>query len=214
MALGLAPERPVLLVMGGSQGASGINDLILQALPTLLNASPDLQFIHLTGPNDVAKLQSGYDALKAKAVVRPFLTEMELALGAATVAVSRAGASSLAEIAAMRLPSVLIPYPTAADNHQFHNASAFVETGAALLLEQKGATGETLASLVLRLLADKPAHAAMSKALEHWHHANAAELIAERMIALVEAMHGGRWSRTGKSSESGVRVLRLTMPNV
>ena len=51
--------------------------------PLLLKASPDLQFIHLTGPNDVTKVQSGYDALKAKAVVRPFLTEMELALGAA-----------------------------------------------------------------------------------------------------------------------------------
>ena len=195
MALGLAPERPVLLVMGGSQGASGINDLVLQALPTLLKASPELQFIHLTGPSDVAKVQSGYDALKAKVVVRPFLTEMELALGAANVAVSRAGGSSLAEIAAMRLASILIPYPTAADNHQLHNARAYADTGAAFVLEQKGATSEALASLILRLLTDQPSHAAMAKALEPWHHANAAELIAERMIALVEAMHGGRWKR-------------------
>ena len=214
MALGLAPERPVLLVMGGSQGASGINDLVLQALPALLNASPELQFIHLTGPSDVVKVQSGYDAHKAKAIVRPFLTEMELALGAANVSVSRAGASSLAEIAAMRLPSILIPYPTAADNHQLHNANAYVETGAALLLGQNGATGESLASLVLRLLTDKPAHAAMTKALEHWHHTNAAELIAERMIARMEAMHGGRSKRTLKSNQPGVSLLRLTVPNV
>lgn len=213
MALGLAPERPVLLVMGGSQGASGINDLVLQALPALLKASPELQFIHLTGPGDVAKVQSGYDALKARAVVRPFLTEMELALGAANVSVSRAGASSLAELAAMRLPSVLIPYPTAADNHQLHNASAFVETSAALLLEQIGATGEALASLVLRLLMDKPAHVAMAKALDQWHHANAAELIAERMIARMEAMHGGRWKRTEVPKSSGSRVLHLAVPS-
>ena len=201
MALGLAPERPVLLVMGGSQGASGINDLVLQALPALLKASPDLQFIHLTGPGDVAKVQSGYDALKARAVVRPFLTEMELALGSANVAVSRAGGSSLAEMAAMRLPSVLIPYPTAADNHQLHNASAFAETGAALLLEQKGATGEALGALVLRLLTDQPSRTAMSKALDQWHHANAAELIAERMIARMEAIHGGRSKSQAPSSK-------------
>jgi UDP-N-acetylglucosamine--N-acetylmuramyl-(pentapeptide) pyrophosphoryl-undecaprenol N-acetylglucosamine transferase len=214
MALGLAPERPVLLVMGGSQGASGINDLVLQALPSLLKASSELQFIHLTGPGDVAKVQSGYDSLKARAVVRPFLTEMELALGAANVAVSRAGASSLAELAAIRLPSVLVPFPTAADNHQFHNARAFVETGAALMVEQKSTTGETLASLVLRLLTDKPTHDAMLKALGQWHHANAAELIAERMIARMEAMDGGRWKRTEKPNESGASLRRLTVPNV
>ena len=62
---------------------------------------------------------------------------MDLALGAANVAISRAGASSLAEIAAMRLPSLLIPFPAAADNHQFHNARAFETTGAARLLEQQ-----------------------------------------------------------------------------
>ena len=72
-----------------------------------------------------------------KAVVKPFLAEMDLALGAATAAVSRAGASSLAEIAAMRLPSLLVPFPAAADNHQFFNALAFEKTGAAKLLEQK-----------------------------------------------------------------------------
>src|SRR6266540_5270290 len=81
MALGLDAKRPLLLVMGGSQGASGINDLMLQALSHLLKAAPDLQFLHLTGPNDVARVQAGYEERKARAAVRPFLTEMELALG-------------------------------------------------------------------------------------------------------------------------------------
>jgi UDP-N-acetylglucosamine--N-acetylmuramyl-(pentapeptide) pyrophosphoryl-undecaprenol N-acetylglucosamine transferase len=70
-------------------------------------------------PKDVEKVKAAYDARGFKAVVKPFLAEMDLALGAATAAVSRAGASSLAEIAAMRLPSLLVPYPAAADNHQF-----------------------------------------------------------------------------------------------
>lgn len=213
MALGLPADRPLVLVMGGSQGASGINDLILQALPSLLKAMPNLQFLHLTGANDAPKVQAGYEALQAKAMVRPFLTEMELALGAANVAVSRAGASSLAELAAMRLPSVLIPYPTAADNHQFHNARAYVETGAALLLEQKAATGEMLAGRILSLVANHAAHAEMSRALERWYHANAAELIAERMIALMEAMHGRRWKRAASPNDAGFRVLQLAVQN-
>lgn len=213
VALGLAPDRPVLLVTGGSQGASGVNDLVLQALPALLKAVPTLQFLHLTGPNDFEKVRAGYAAQQAKAVVQPFLTEMDLALGAADVAVSRAGASSMAELAAMRLPSVLIPYPIAADNHQLHNANAFVATGAAHLLEQRGATGEALAAKLIPLLTDSAARTAMQTALESWHHADAAEVIAEKMIALMEASYGGRWRRTEQPNESGFRVLRLAVPN-
>lgn len=213
VALGLAPDRPVLLVTGGSQGASGVNNLVLQALPALLKAVPSLQFLHLTGPNDFEKVRAAYAAQQAKAVVQPFLTEMDLALGAADAAVSRAGASSMAELAAMSLPSVLIPYPIAADNHQLYNANAFVATGAAQLLEQRGGTGEGLAAKLIPLLTDATARAAMQTALEAWHHANAAEIIAEKMIALMEASYGGRWRRTEKPNESGFRVLRLAVPN-
>src|SRR5438034_2074135 len=142
--LGLDADRPVLLVMGGSQGASAVNHLVSQSLALLSTQSPDLQFLHLTGAGDFKKVGDAYAARKMKAVVRPFLTEMELALGAATVAVSRAGASSLAEMAAMQLPAVLIPYPAAADNHQFYNAKAFADAGAALLLEQTTATASQL----------------------------------------------------------------------
>ena len=147
-------------------------------------------------------------------MVRPFLSEMELALGAADVAVSRAGASSLAEIAAMRLPSVLIPYPIAADDHQRHNANAFVETGAALLLEQRGATGDALAAQLIGMLTNAAAYDVMKTVLESWHRADAAEAIAERMLALMEASYGGRWKRTEKPNESGFRVLRQAVPNI
>ena len=75
---------------------------------------------------------------------------MDLALGAATISVSRSGASSLAEIAAMRLPSLLVPFPAAADNHQFFNALAFEKTGAAKLLEQKNSTPEKVAAILSR----------------------------------------------------------------
>ena len=181
VALGLDPTRPVLLVMGGSQGASGVNDLVTRTLPLLHRNAPDLQLLHLAGPNDAERIAAACNALRLKAVIHPFLAEMELALGAATVAISRAGASSLAELAAMRVPSVLIPYPAATDNHQFHNARAFTENGAALLLDQKTATPDSLAALVLPLLERNTARDSMQAALARWHSPHAAEQIAEEL---------------------------------
>ena len=186
-ALGLDPLRPVLLVMGGSQGASGINKLVMQSLPLLASRAPDLQWFHLTGPSDMEEVKQAYAALNLKAVVHPFFAEMELALGAATTTVCRAGASSLAELAAMRVPAVLVPYPTASDNHQFHNARAFEATGAARLLEQKTATPELLSQLVLDLLEKPAVHEKMRNALARWHAPRAAEQIAEAMLAAVES---------------------------
>jgi UDP-N-acetylglucosamine--N-acetylmuramyl-(pentapeptide) pyrophosphoryl-undecaprenol N-acetylglucosamine transferase len=201
VALGLHPLRPLVLVMGGSQGASGVNDLVLRALPQLLHAAPELQFIHLAGTTEVDKVRSGYELHQAHAVVRPFLSEMELALGAATVAVSRAGASSMAELAAMRLPAVLIPYPFAADNHQFHNARAFADGGAAFLLDQKSGTGEKLATQLLSVLNDKALRDRMAAALGRWDAPRAAELIAERVLALLQTVQPGSWQLTAPSGD-------------
>ncbi len=184
-SLGLDPARPVVLVMGGSQGASGINDMILSALPLLKQRSPHWQWLHLTGPSDAEKARQTYDALGLKAVIYPFLAEMDLALGAATIAVSRAGASSLAELAATRVPSLLVPYPHAADNHQFHNARAFEESGAARLLEQKDATPEKVVSLLCELVENTAAREKMQAALAKWHAPKAAEQIAELMLKAI-----------------------------
>ena len=180
--IGLDPGRPVLLVMGGSQGASGINELVLRSLPLFACRAPDCQWLHLTGPADAEKVSRAYAALNLKAIVYPFFAEMELALGAATAAVSRAGASSLAELAAMRLPAVLVPYPAATDNHQFHNARAFEATGAARLLDQRTATPETLAQLLLDLVEKPVVGEKMRNALAQWHAPHAAEQIAEAIL--------------------------------
>ncbi|MEO7300340.1 MAG: undecaprenyldiphospho-muramoylpentapeptide beta-N-acetylglucosaminyltransferase [Verrucomicrobiota bacterium] len=185
MALGLDPTKPVLLVMGGSQGASGINNLMSAALSQIALHSPDLQFLHLTGTNDFEKVCDGYAAQNRKAVVRPFLTEMELALGAATVAISRSGASSLAEIAACGVPSILIPYPSATDNHQYYNALAFVESGAAKILEQSSATPERLSSALFDLLEKENERVAMQSALRQWHSPQSADDIADLILASI-----------------------------
>ena len=186
-ALGLDPKRPVLLVTGGSQGASGLNQLVIEALPLLAKKLPELQLFHLAGPSDADKVGKVAQAAGIKAVVHPFYAKMHLALGAASVAVSRAGASSLAELAAMRVPAILVPYPAATDNHQHYNALAFEKTGAACLLEQERATPELLASKVTELVRNTSAAANMREALDKWHAPRAAEQIAESMMRLIIA---------------------------
>jgi UDP-N-acetylglucosamine--N-acetylmuramyl-(pentapeptide) pyrophosphoryl-undecaprenol N-acetylglucosamine transferase len=188
MALGLKMGDPVLLIMGGSQGASGINRLVLEAAPKLLEEVPGLQFLHLTGPADFEKVKQAYDSFAPKAVVKPFLSEMEFALGASTVAISRAGASSLAEMAAMRLPAILVPYPAAADNHQYFNARAFADSGAAVVLEQGRAGSAELAALAASLLKDSARQGQMRQALEKWHSPDAAEIIAEKILYWMRLM--------------------------
>ena len=192
-SLGLGPGQPVLLVMGGSQGAQAINQLVLQALPLLCGQLPELQFIHLTGPHDVAEVRAAYQARRCRAVVQPFVAEMDIAMGAATAAVSRAGASSLAELAAVRLPAILIPYPTAADNHQYVNALEFAQTGAARLLNQRGAAATSLTRLVAELIRPGPVRSQIESALKQWDWPEAAEDVAVRLLAAI----GGKTARTG-----------------
>jgi UDP-N-acetylglucosamine--N-acetylmuramyl-(pentapeptide) pyrophosphoryl-undecaprenol N-acetylglucosamine transferase len=186
-ALGLDPTKPVVLVMGGSQGASGINEMILAALPILAERAPHWQWLHLTGAVDADKTQERYAALGLKACVRQFLAPMHLALGAATVAVSRAGASSLAELAAMRLPALLVPFPYAADNHQLHNARAFAQTGAAWLLEQKDGVPEKVAGQLMELGEDSVARSRIQASLASWDAPNAADQIAEAILTEIAA---------------------------
>ena len=183
VALGLDPDRPVVLVVGGSQGASGLNTMVLSALPLL--AQKNWQWLHLTGAKDFEKVKSAYATLGINAVVKSFFAEMDLALGAATAAVSRAGASSLAEMAAMRLPSPLVPLPTAADNRQVSNAHAFATTGAAKLLEQKNSTPEKVAALLGELVDDSAVRGIIQTALAQWHAPKSAAEIAESILRSV-----------------------------
>jgi len=198
IALGFDPQRPVVLVVGGSQGASSLNTIVLSALPLL--AHKNWQWLHLTGAGDFENVKSAYAALGLNAVVQPFLAEMDLALGAATAAVSRAGASSLAEIAAMGLPALLVPFPAAADNHQFFNARIYALSGAARLLEQKDSTPEKVATILAELVADDSARAKMHAALELWHTPQSAEQIAAKIL---------RWAfRAGDAPRVETAVLK------
>ena len=206
-ALGLDPSRGVVLVMGGSQGARAINQLVVQSLPSFAATNPDWQWLHLAGPTDCEAIKVAYSSLNLTAIVRPFMTDMDVALGAATAAISRAGASSLAELAAMRLPALLLPYPKATDNHQFFNARAFERSGAACLLQQHTATSEELGRQLRQIMEDSHARQRMQRALAHWDTPAAADQIATAILKAlgmdVQSANAGTGTETRNSPISG-----------
>lgn len=182
-ALGLRSADPVLLIMGGSQGAAGINRLVLEALPVMIERFPLLQFVHLTGATDLDLVQSAYHRLGVKALVQVFCPEMHHALGAATLAISRAGGSSLAEIVATRTPSVLVPFPAAADQHQQFNAAALARGGGALVVDQETVGGPEFTRLLVALLGDSSKLATMREHLTNRQPLDAATQIVDAMFA-------------------------------
>ena len=179
--LGLADDLPVLLIMGGSQGAEAINRAVLGSLPYLAKLLPKIQFIHLTGNRNTDPIRLAYDTLGLRAIVRPFLTEMEYALGAADLVISRAGASSLAEFSSMELPAILVPYPSAVDDHQRLNARTFVEMGAARCFHQKQLTPSLLTQQLKDLLGRPVKLKKMGEAMKQWKSDCATEEVVKRI---------------------------------
>ena len=179
--LGLADDLPVLLIMGGSQGAEAINRVVIESLPNLVKLLPKIQFIHLTGNRNSEPIKSAYDALGLRAVVRPFLTEMEYALGAADLVISRAGGSSLAEFSSMELPAILVPYPSAVDDHQRFNARAFVEIGAARCFHQKQLKPSLLTKQLKELFGRPEKLKKMAESMKQWKSDCATEEVVKRI---------------------------------
>ncbi len=132
---GLDPERPLLVVTGASQGAHTVNTTLMEVWPKLHKRWPDWQVLHLTGDADAAIVEQAYARSGVAGRVLAFTHEMALALSAADLVVSRAGASTLAELTALGKPSILMPYPFHRDRHQHANAGELVARGAAELVE-------------------------------------------------------------------------------
>lgn len=148
--LGLRDDLATLLVMGGSQGASGINQAMIKALP-LLQGVP-LQVIHLSGARDERLVGDNYRRESIPAYIAAFHHTMEEVYSAADFAVARSGAASLAEFAAFSLPAILIPFPYAADDHQTRNAEIYARAGAAVLLKESELSDELLARKIRELI--------------------------------------------------------------
>lgn len=177
--LGLAPEVQTLLVMGGSQGATGINQAMIRALPSL-HGTP-LQVIHLAGTRDERLVADNYQRENIRAFVAPFHHRMEEVYSAADFAVARSGAASLAELSFYGLPSILIPYPYTAEDHQTRNADIFVQAGAAILVKETELPGDRLARNIGELAKDQERLRAMSEKCLALAPRDAAALVATTM---------------------------------
>jgi UDP-N-acetylglucosamine--N-acetylmuramyl-(pentapeptide) pyrophosphoryl-undecaprenol N-acetylglucosamine transferase len=170
--------------LGGSLGATRINHAAADALPVLA-ASGVLQVIHQTGSHDFWWVSQAYKEVSIKSHVAAFINDMPDALAAADLIVGRSGATTLAEIAAVGRPSVLVPYPHAADNHQYLNAKTFEAAGAAVLYDDSNFDGPLLASVVSDLLADDSRRAAMARASLTLAKPNATRDVCDRILALL-----------------------------
>jgi UDP-N-acetylglucosamine--N-acetylmuramyl-(pentapeptide) pyrophosphoryl-undecaprenol N-acetylglucosamine transferase len=191
-ARGVAPpdRRPRLLVFGGSQGAHAINVAMVEAAPELAALQPVPDVVHQTGERDLQVVRDGYRRAGLDARVEAFLYDMDREMAAADLVVCRAGATTLAELTATGAPSLLIPLPTATDDHQRKNAEALRRAGAAELLEQRDLSGGSLAATIAGLLKDEPRRRAMADAAAHAARRDAAQVIADRIGALAAAGRG------------------------
>jgi UDP-N-acetylglucosamine--N-acetylmuramyl-(pentapeptide) pyrophosphoryl-undecaprenol N-acetylglucosamine transferase len=187
-----------LLVFGGSQGAHALNMRVVEALPHLADLRDALRITHQTGARDREQVENGYRACGFSPDVREFITDMSAAYAGADLVVCRAGAMALAELTVCRKPSILVPFPFAADNHQFQNAKSLVDGGAAVMIEERDLTGELLAAEIRSILAHPERRERMARAAGRLGSPQAAKEIADVCTELVSRRWG---SPSGQARE-------------
>jgi UDP-N-acetylglucosamine--N-acetylmuramyl-(pentapeptide) pyrophosphoryl-undecaprenol N-acetylglucosamine transferase len=173
-----------VLVFGGSQGAHAINVAMVEAAPRLASPPARVAITHQTGQRDLEMVRGGYRHAGLAARVEPFLFEMDREMRDADVIVCRAGATTLAELAAAGRASILVPLPTATDDHQRKNAETLAKQGAAAMVDERELTGDRLASEILALAADGARRQAMGAAARRLARPDAARAIVDRVLAL------------------------------
>jgi UDP-N-acetylglucosamine--N-acetylmuramyl-(pentapeptide) pyrophosphoryl-undecaprenol N-acetylglucosamine transferase len=182
------PESPfTVLITGGSQGAHRLNMEALVALDELTDLKDRLRFLHLTGEADRELVAAGYRASGFAARVEAFSSEMPELLAQAHLIVCRAGASTLAELAAMGRAALLVPYPFAANNHQEVNARFLAEAGAAELILNKNFTGARFAGKIREFMARPETLARREAAARRLARPEAAKEIVEGCLELIES---------------------------
>jgi len=158
-------ERPRLFVFGGSQGASAVNQLVCDALAALGERGVTLDVVHQTGDKDLEATRKRYQEAGITADCRAFIQNMAEQYRQADLVVSRAGATTVAELTCVGVPAILIPFPFAADNHQEINAAELVDAGAALMFRQAELDGARLADAIAGLIDDPGALERMGSAM-------------------------------------------------
>lgn len=170
-----------LLVLGGSQGAAVLNEVVPKAIAAI---SPDLQpqVTHQSGAAHLDTVRESYERAGIRADMLPFIEDMAAAYAAADLMICRAGASTIAELAAAGVPSVLVPFPYAVDDHQTHNARFLAERGGAVLIPQSELTPEKLAEVITRF--DREKLLVMAKAARAAAKPEATRAVAEACMRL------------------------------
>ena len=185
MSAGPANGTVRVLIVGGSQGSRALNDAMLAAAPHLARHAPTLAITHQS-----RRARSGAGArglcrcAACPAAVEPFLHDMHARMAAADLVVSRAGASTLAELTILGTPMVLVPLPTAADDHQRKNAAALAGVGAAEVIEERDLTGERLAQVLVALAGDGERRRRMAAAARAEGRPDAAARVADHIEQL------------------------------
>lgn len=180
------PGGGSILILGGSQGSHAVNELA-SGMVRVLDARGHLPpVIHQTGPDEHDRMQVHYAAFGygERVQVRAFIDDMPAALASASLVVARAGALTLAELAIMRRPAILIPLPTAADDHQTVNATAFANAGAAVVLPQPVASATRLGDLAAEILKDPARQTEMAAAMGRLAKPDATEAIVSELAAI------------------------------
>lgn len=179
-----AHTAPRVLVVGGSQGARYLNETLPLAFAHARELGVTCPIVHQCGKGEVEQTRERYAAVGLSADVRPFINDMASEIENADLVVARAGAVSIAEICAEGRASILVPLPTAADDHQSKNADILVRRGAAYLAEQKSTTPESLGATLASLLTNAPERARMEKEARALGRPEATKRIVDDMLTL------------------------------
>lgn len=179
--------KTTILILGGSQGAHRVNMLVLKAAELLPGMTGEqVEFIHQTGKNDMDNVKERYRELGIQAQVKDFFDDMASIYSQADLVISRAGATTLAELSVMGLPALLIPYPYAADNHQRTNGLYYQEGGAARMFLEHELSGPKLATEIVSCM-EKPDHlAVMAENMRRMSRPDATGHIIDECLALMQ----------------------------
>ena len=176
-----------VLILGGSQGAKAVNDLVVGAAAVLQAQGRLPPLVHQTGAADEARVRQKYAAagLEGRVEIRPFIDDMPTALAGAALVVGRVGVLTLVELAMMARPAILIPLPTAAADHQTQNAAEFQRAGAALVADQRTTTAASLAAQIAELMAAPERRAEMARHMAALGRPDATREIVDELETLV-----------------------------
>ncbi len=181
----LDPERITVLVIGGSAGALRINEAVINALTMMLDIRERIQFLHQCGEQSFERVRKAYLDMGFRAMAAPFIREMAEAYAVADIVISRAGATSLAEITALGRPAIIVPYPYAA-GHQSYNAQRLSEAGACVHIPDNELEGGVLAAEIKKLYSSEELRGDMRRAARGLGRVDAAQKVVDLAVSLVK----------------------------